>query len=102
VSTRPDNRVAVAAPIRRRLEENLLKGSPKITASRAALAGRSLRSARPARKPALWPSGARGNGAAPTLEGAWKPFTDAGLLPTRPGLFLIARAITPARPRPAF
>ena len=31
----------------------------------------------------------------PKLEGAWKPFTEAGLLPDPSGLFLIARAITP-------
>src|ERR1041385_3489108 len=30
-----DNRVPVAAPISKELEENLLKGSPKITAGRA-------------------------------------------------------------------
>ena len=29
------------------------------------------------------------------LEGAWKPFAEAGLLPDPSGLFLIARAITP-------
>ena len=29
------------------------------------------------------------------LEGAWKPFADAGLLPDPSSLFLIARAITP-------
>ena len=29
------------------------------------------------------------------LEGPWKPFGDAGLLPDPSGLFLIARAITP-------
>src|SRR5947209_4203111 len=33
--------------------------------------------------------------AAPKLEGAWKPFSDAGLLPDPSGLFLIARALTP-------
>jgi len=39
--------------------------------------------------------GRKSNGAAPALEGAWKPFTEAGLLPDPSGLFLIARAITP-------
>ncbi len=62
-----DNRVPVAAPIPKALEANLLKGSPRITPSRARAA----------------------------LEGAWKPFTEAGLLPDPSGLFLIARAITP-------
>jgi hypothetical protein len=31
----------------------------------------------------------------PALEGPWKPFAEAGLLPDPSGLFLIARAITP-------
>ncbi len=39
--------------------------------------------------------GRKGSGAVPALEGAWKPFTEAGLLPDPSGLFLIARAITP-------
>jgi 8-oxo-dGTP pyrophosphatase MutT (NUDIX family) len=87
-----DNRVPVAAPISQELEANLLKGSPKITAGRArALANAAIREAceetglclgRKAEKPA-------------NLDGPWKPFADAGLLPDPSGLFLIARAITP-------
>jgi 8-oxo-dGTP pyrophosphatase MutT (NUDIX family) len=87
-----DNRIPVAAPITQELEANLLKGSPKIVASRArALAVAAIREAceetglclgRKVDKPAK-------------LEGAWAPFTDAGLLPDPSSLFLIARAITP-------
>ena len=87
-----DNRVPVAAPISAELEANLLKGSPKIVASRArALAVAAIREAceetglclgRKVDKPVK-------------LEGAWKPFTEAGLLPDPSSLFLIARAITP-------
>ncbi len=87
-----DNRVPVAAPIPKALEENLLKGIPKITASRA----RSLTIA--AIREACEETGlclGRKSEGAPTLEGAWKPFTEAGLLPDPSGLFLIARAITP-------
>src|SRR5215831_15372038 len=41
-----DNRVPVAAPISRELEENLLKGSPKITPARArSLANAAIREA---------------------------------------------------------
>jgi len=86
-----DNRVPVAAPIARALEENLLKGSPKITASRArSLAIAAIREACEETGLCL---GRKGNGA--DLEGAWKPFAEAGLLPDPSGLFLIARAITP-------
>jgi len=87
-----DNRIPVAAPISRELEANLLKGSPKISASRArALAVAAIREAceetglclgRKVEQPS-------------TLDGPWKPFTDAGLLPDPSSLFLIARAITP-------
>jgi 8-oxo-dGTP pyrophosphatase MutT (NUDIX family) len=87
-----DNRVPVAAPISTELEANLLKGSPKIAASRArALAIAAIREAceetglclgRKVDKPVK-------------LEGAWQPFSDAGLLPDPSSLFLIARAITP-------
>src|SRR5882757_4590551 len=86
------NRVPVAAPITPELEANLLKGSPKISPARArALANAAIREAceetglclgRKVEKPAK-------------LDGAWKPFADAGLLPDPSGLFLIARAITP-------
>jgi len=88
-----DNRVPVAAPIPKALERNLLKGSPKIAASRArSLAIAAIREACEETGLCL---GRKSNGAAPTLEGAWKPFTEAGLLPDPSGLFLIARAITP-------
>src|ERR1700722_1110831 len=88
-----DNRVPVAAPISQALEDNLLKGSPKISASRAkSLAVAAIREACEDAGLCL---GRKGSGAAPKLEGAWKPFTEAGLLPDPSGLFLIARAITP-------
>src|SRR3954452_23283272 len=74
-----DNRVPVAAPIAKALEENLLKGTPKITASRArALAIAAIREACEETGLCL---GSKSDGAAPVLEGGWKPFTDAGLLP---------------------
>jgi 8-oxo-dGTP pyrophosphatase MutT (NUDIX family) len=89
-----DNRVPVAAPIPIALEKNLLKGSPKITASRArSLAIAAIREA--CEETGLCLGRKSSNGAAPTLEGAWKPFAEAGLLPDPSGLFLIARAITP-------
>ena len=88
-----DNRVPVAAPIPKALEANLLKGSPKITPSRArSLAIAAIREACEETGLCL---GRKSNGTAPALEGAWKPFTEAGLLPDPSGLFLIARAITP-------
>jgi 8-oxo-dGTP pyrophosphatase MutT (NUDIX family) len=88
-----DNRVPVAAPMSKQLEENLLKGSPKITASRAkSLAIAAIREACEETGLCL----GRTNSTTPTrLDGAWKPFADAGLLPDPSGLFLIARAITP-------
>ena len=88
-----DNRVPVAAPIPQALEQNLLKGSPRISASRArALTIAAIREACEETGLCL---GSKSNGAAPVLAGAWKPFTDADLLPDPSGLFLIARAITP-------
>jgi len=88
-----DNRVPVAAPISKELEANLLKGSPKINAARAkSLAIAAIREACEETGLCL---GRKSEGAAPKLEGAWKPFADAGLLPDPSGLFLIARAITP-------
>jgi 8-oxo-dGTP pyrophosphatase MutT (NUDIX family) len=88
-----DNRVPVAAPMPQELETNLLKGSPKITASRAkSLAIAAIREACEETGLCL---GRRTDSAAPKLESAWKPFADAGLLPDPSGLFLIARAITP-------
>ena len=87
-----DNRVPVAAPMSGELEANLLKGSPKITASRAkSLAIAAIREACEETGLCL---GRKSDGAA-KLEGAWKPFAEAGLLPDPSGLFLIARAITP-------
>src|ERR1700683_331060 len=88
-----DGRVPVAAPIPKALENSLLKGSPKITAARArSLAVAAIREACEETGLCL---GRKSNGAAPHLEGAWKPFAGAGLLPDPSGLFLIARAITP-------
>ena len=88
-----DNRVPVAAPIPTALEANLLKGSPKIVAARArSLAIAAIREACEETGLCL---GRKSTNGAPKLEGAWKPFTDAGLLPDPSGLFLIARAITP-------
>src|ERR1700704_5679918 len=88
-----DNRVPVAAPIPRPLEKNLLKGSPKITPSRArSLAVAAIREA--CEETGLC-FGRHSHRRAPKLEGGWKPFSDAGLLPDPSGLFLIARAITP-------
>ena len=87
-----DNRVPVAAPITKALETNLLKGSPKITASRArSLAVAAIREACEETGLCL---GRKSDNAA-KLEGPWRPFTEAGLLPDPSGLFLIARAITP-------
>ena len=88
-----DNRVPVAAPISGELEANLLKGSPRILASRAkALATAAIREACEETGLCL---GRRSSGVNARLEGTWKPFADAGLLPDPSGLFLIARAITP-------
>jgi 8-oxo-dGTP pyrophosphatase MutT (NUDIX family) len=88
-----DARVPIAAPIPGPLEANLLKGKPKIMPSRArALAVAAIREACEETGLCL---GRKTGGTAPALEGAWKPFTDAGLLPDPSGLFLIARAITP-------
>jgi 8-oxo-dGTP pyrophosphatase MutT (NUDIX family) len=88
-----DNRVPVAAPIPKALEDNLLMGSPKIAPSRArALTIAAIREACEETGLCL---GRKSNGAAHQLEGAWKPFTEAGLLPDPSGLFLVARAITP-------
>src|SRR6266481_6044470 len=88
-----DNRVPVAAPITGELEANLLKGSPKIASSRArALAVAAIREACEETGLCL---GRKAGGTAPKLEGPWKPFSDADLLPDPSGLFLIARAITP-------
>src|ERR1700759_4406722 len=88
-----DHRIPVAASIPKELEADLLRGRPKITASRAkSLAIAAIREACEETGLCL---GKKSSGAAPKLEGAWKPFTEAGLLPDPSGLFLIARAITP-------
>jgi 8-oxo-dGTP pyrophosphatase MutT (NUDIX family) len=91
-----DYRVPCAAPITAELEANLAKGSPKTPASRAkSLAIAAIREACEETGLCL---GRRiqdkAEGKA-KLEGAWKPFADAGLLPDPSSLFLIARAITP-------
>jgi len=87
-----DNRVPVAASIPQELEANLLKGSPRINAARArSLAIAAIREACEETGLCL----GRKAETAPKLDGAWKPFADAGLLPDPSGLFLIARAITP-------
>ena len=92
VSTSPTTAFPSPLPSHSELEANLLKGSPKIVPSRArALAVAAIREAceetglclgRKVEKPVK-------------LEGAWKPFSEAGLLPDPSSLFLIARAITP-------
>ncbi|MBV9565615.1 MAG: NUDIX hydrolase [Bradyrhizobium sp.] len=88
-----DHRVPVAAPIPPELETNLLKGSPKISASRAkSLAVAAIREACEETGLCL---GRKAEGTKAQLDGAWQPFADAGLLPDPSGLFLIARAITP-------
>ena len=88
-----DNRVPVAAPIPKELEANLMKGSPKTPPSRArSLAIAAIREACEETGLCL---GRKSDGAAPKLDGVWKPFSDAGLLPDPSSLFLIARAITP-------
>ncbi len=79
-----DNRIPVAAPIPKALETNLMKGSPKITPSRArSLAIAAIREACEETGLCL---GRKTDGAAPKLEGEWKPFSDAGLLPDPSGL----------------
>jgi 8-oxo-dGTP pyrophosphatase MutT (NUDIX family) len=88
-----DNRVPLAGPVPGELEANLLKGSPKITASRArALAVAAIREACEETGLCL---GRKAEGKTSALPGPWQPFADAGLLPDPSGLFLIARAITP-------
>ena len=88
-----DNRIPVAAPIPKALEANLMMGSPKTPLSRArALAVAAIREACEETGLCL---GRKSDGAAPGLDGVWKPFSDAGLLPDPSSLFLIARAITP-------
>src|ERR1700758_4980587 len=70
-----DNRVPVAAPISKELEENLLKGSPKINSARAkSLAIAAIREACEETGLCL---GRQSQGAVPKLDGAWRPFADA-------------------------
>jgi 8-oxo-dGTP pyrophosphatase MutT (NUDIX family) len=88
-----DNRVPVAAEIPKALEANLLKGSPKINGSRAK--SLTIAAIREACEETGLCLGRKADGVSPKLDGAWKPFADAGLLPDPSGLFLIARAITP-------
>jgi 8-oxo-dGTP pyrophosphatase MutT (NUDIX family) len=91
-----DNRVPVAAPISKELEANLMKGSPKTPLSRArSLAIAAIREACEETGLCL---GRKSDGTAPKLDGVWKPFADAGLLPDPSGLFLIARLKTAGRP----
>jgi 8-oxo-dGTP pyrophosphatase MutT (NUDIX family) len=88
-----DGRVPVAASIPKALEENLLKGRPKITPARArALAVAAIREACEETGLCL---GRKSENKPHALSGPWQPFADAGLLPDPSGLFLIARAITP-------
>jgi len=88
-----DHRIPVAAPLSKALEKNLLKGSPKIAPARArSLAVAAIREACEETGLCL---GRPNKGKTPVLDGPWKSFTDAGLLPDPSGLFLIARAITP-------
>jgi 8-oxo-dGTP pyrophosphatase MutT (NUDIX family) len=88
-----DHRVPVAAAMPAELEANLLKGSPKTSASRAkSLAIAAIREACEETGLCL---GRKVGGKTPKLEGPWAPFAEAGLLPDPSGLFLIARAITP-------
>ncbi len=88
-----DHRIPVAAPITPELEANLMRGSPKTPASRArALPIAAIREACEETGLCL---GRRIEGKLSGLEGPWKPFADAGLLPDPSSLFLIARAITP-------
>lgn len=89
-----DHRVPVAAPISAELQANLLKGSPKTTATRArALAVAAIREA--CEETGLCLGRAAPRAVKPALDGPWAPFASAGLLPDPSGLFLIARAITP-------
>jgi 8-oxo-dGTP pyrophosphatase MutT (NUDIX family) len=91
-----DYRVPCAAPITAELEANLAKGSPKTPASRAkSLAIAAIREACEETGLCLGRKIQDKFEGKAKLEGAWKPFADAGLLPDPSSLFLIARAITP-------
>jgi 8-oxo-dGTP pyrophosphatase MutT (NUDIX family) len=91
-----DYRVPCAAPITAQLEANLAKGSPKTPASRAkSLAIAAIREACEETGLCLGRKIQDKAEGKAKLEGAWKPFADAGMLPDPSSLFLIARAITP-------
>src|ERR1700754_116870 len=72
-----DNRIPVAAPITPQLEANLVKGSPKITPSRArSLAVAAIREACEETGLCL---GRKIDGGKPgKLDDAWKPFAEEG------------------------
>ena len=94
-----DNRVPVAAPITSDLEANLLKGSPKITPSRArSLAICAIREACEETGLCL---GRKSDGKAPTLDGPVEAVFRSRLAarPVRP--VLDCARDHPARPRPA-
>src|SRR2546423_644381 len=77
-----DNRVPVAAPIPKALEENLLKGSPKITPSRArSLAIAAIREACEETGLCL---GSSSNATGPGFQGRGKRFAKACLASDRP------------------
>ena len=87
-----DHKIPVAAPIPAELEASLMRGSPKITGSRArSLAVAAIREACEETGLCLGQASDRKT----DMEGPWKAFSDAGQLPDPSGLFLIARAITP-------
>jgi len=89
-STRPTTAFRLPAPIPKALEANLLKGSPKITPSRArSLAVAAIREACEETGLCL---GRKSNGAAPKLEGEWKRRT-------APGPSVLTRAIRSSRDR---
>ncbi|WP_234678801.1 NUDIX hydrolase [Bradyrhizobium monzae] len=91
-----DYRVPVAASMTTELEANLAKGSPKTPASRAkSLAIAAIREACEETGLCLGRKSQEKTEGKAKLEGPWKPFADAGLLPDPSSLFLIARAITP-------
>lgn len=88
-----DHRVPVAAPIPSELENLLVRGSPKIAPARArALATAAIREACEETGLCL---GRPAPSSPARLDGPWRPFADAGLLPDPSSLYLIARAITP-------
>jgi len=94
-----DHRIPIAAPLPRALEKKLIGGSPKIDPARArAVAVAAIREVCEetglclGKKISFRLTAAQ----SASLQGEWKPFADACLLPDPSQLFLIARAITPA------